>query len=705
MKSLTRNSRETGSRFGIGLGAAVTIGLACLSWLAPNALVRLNNEALDLQFRLRGERNPGHNIALVLIDEKSLKEIGRWPWSRDKQSLLIERIGAQQPAVIGIDIIYAESEDSVDFRGIGKWSLDAYQEGKPGDQPVYPLRNRLETFDADERFANSLGRAGKIVLTLPFFVPESEATAPFSSAIETMSEALKRSEFMVVKQTKASEESRPYEATAVLPVLSQFASRAAALGHVYRLPDHDGVTRREVLALRHGDAYVPSFALEIARLYLGHPREHMALVLGDGVKLGEIFVPTDQKLRMLVDYAGRDRRFPWVSATDVIHQRVQSDFFRDRVVLVGTAALGTYDQLSTPFSANFPGVEKNATVVENILHQQFLTAGLWTGPVEFGLVLLFGFGLTFTLSRMRAVHGTWLAAILLLGYGGVAQGIFVMEGICLPVVIPASTIGTVFMVTTVLNYVLEERQAREIHSMFARYVSPRIVHELVECPSKATLGGQRRELTMLFVDLVGFTAYSEHRPAEDVVEQLNEYLSAMTEVIFRWDGTLDKFVGDEIVVFWGAPLDQPNHAELAVRCALELRARLMDLQTMWKRQGKPILDNGLGINTGVVVVGNIGAEGKKIDYTMIGDQVNLAARVQGLTRTLGHPILLTKSTASRIGLALDSDSTEIRSDYQPMHLIPLKVVTVKGRQEPVALYTVAPGNKCSGYSEPEARAS
>jgi len=683
----------------------LTIGLACLSWFTPTALVRLNDEALDFQFRLRGERNPGHDIALVLIDERSLKEIGRWPWSRDKQALLIERIGAQQPAVIGIDIIYAEPEDSTDLHGIETRPLNAQRGGRLVDQAVHPRRARPEAFSADERLADSLSQAGKTVLTLPFFIPESGAAALSSSTIETASESLKRSEFMIVKQTKSPEDSRPYEATAVLPLLSQFARGAAALGHVYRLPDHDGVTRREVLALRYGDAYVPSFALEVARLYLGHPREHMALVLGDGVKVGETFVPTDQKLRMLVDYVGRDRRFPWVSATDVIHQRVQPDFFHNKVVLVGTAALGTYDQLSTPFSANFSGVEKNATVVENILHQRFLTAGLWTGPVEFALVLLFGFGLTFTLPRMRAVHGTWLTMMLWVGYAGVAQGLFVMEGMCLPIVIPVSTIGTVFMVTTVLNYVLKERQAREIHSMFARYVSPRIVHELVECPSKATLGGQRRELTMLFVDLVGFTAYSEHRPAEDVVEQLNEYLSAMTEVIFRWDGTLDKFVGDEIVVFWGAPLDQPNHAELAVRCAVELRTRLRDLQTMWRRQDKPILDNGLGINTGVVVVGNIGAEGKKIDYTIIGDQVNLAARVQGLTRTLGHPILLTESTASRIGTALDSDNPEISRERQPIRLVPLKIVTVKGRQEPVALYTVASEEKHIGHIELEARAS
>ncbi|UVT17806.1 MAG: adenylate/guanylate cyclase domain-containing protein [Nitrospira sp.] len=683
----------------------ITAGLACLSWLAPNALVRLNNDALDLQLRLRGERSPGQEIALVLIDEKSLKEIGRWPWARDTQALLIERIGAQQPAVIGIDIIYAEPEQSTAIRDLESWSRAERREGRLGDRVFDSLRTHLNALDTDQRFENSMAQAGKIVLTLPLFVPEGEAAGSLTSATRVVSETLKQSEFMIVRHTKSAEESILYEAAAILPPLDRFARQATGLGHVYRLPDHDGVTRREVLALRHGDAYLPSFALEVARLYLNQPRDRMALLLGEGVTVGNIIVPTDQKLRMLINYLGRDLRFPWISATDVIHQRVPSNLLRGKAVLVGTAALGTYDQLSTPFSANFPGVEKNATVVENILHQRFLTAGLWTGPIEFGLILLFGLVLAGTLPRVRAFHGTCLTAAIGIGYAGTAQGVLVTHGVCLPVVMPTLTIGSVFMATTVLNYVLKERQAREIHSMFARYVSPRIVQELVACPSKATLGGQRKELTMMFVDLVGFTTYSEQHSAEDVVAQLNEYLSAMTEVIFRWDGTLDKFVGDEIVVFWGAPIDQPDHADSAVRCALEMRARLVELQGMWKRSGKPVLDNGIGINTGMVVVGNIGAEGKKIDYTMIGDQVNLASRIQGLTRTLGHPILLSESTASRLTSGPNPEGLTTHPDQYDILLTPLKAVMVKGRQEAVTVYAAQSSDGGSEYLQSEARAS
>ena len=705
MKFTADNNSGSGFPLGIGLGIAVTIGLAFLTWLAPNVVVRLDNTALDFQFRLRGERSPGQDVVLVLVDEKSLKEIGRWPWPRDKQALLVDQIHAGEPAVLGLDIIYGEPEESDTVREIKSW-LAATQQKEPISSKVLGrLEARLHALDTDQQFAQSLARAGDVVLAMPFFVPESQPADSLTDTTHTVSELPRRSEFMVVKQTKSAQESHPYVATAFLPPLDTFAHQAKGLGHVYRLPDHDGITRREVLALHHEDAYYPSFALEIARLYLGRTREHMALLLGDGVQVGATLVPTDQKLRMLINYAGRELRFPWVSATDVIHHQIPSNLFRGKAVLVGTAALGTYDQLSTPFSANFSGVEKNATVIENILHERFLTAGLWTGPVEFGLVLLFGFMLTYILPRVRAIHGTYLAAVTWIGYAGAVQALFVVKGICVPVVMPTLTIGSVFVVTTVLNYVFKERQAREIHSMFASYVSPRIVQELMKSPSKATLGGQRKELTMLFSDLVGFTTFSEHRPAEDVVDQLNEYLSAMTDVIFRWNGTLDKFVGDEIVVFWGAPLDQPDHAELAVRCALEMQARLMDLQSKWEAQGKPILENGIGINTGVVLVGNIGAEGKKMDYTMIGDQVNLAARFQGLTRMLGHPILLTEFTASKLGLGSDGGKPVAqRGGHDELQLRKLQVVTVKGRQAPVGAYTVECQSENARHAEREASA-
>jgi len=378
-----------------------------------------------------------------------------------------------------------------------------------------------------------------------------------------------------------------------------------------------------------------------------------------------------------------------VSASDVLHGRVAPGTLDRQVVLVGTGALGTYDQLTTPFSANFAGVEKNATIVENILHHHFLNAGLWSDPIEVGAVLLLGLSLTFFLPRLRVLPGTALAGVAFLGYAGAAQYLLMRHDIALPTFAPLLTVSLVFMSTTVLTFVVRERQAKAVQDMFSSYVSPKIVAELIKSPDAARLGGHRKDVTMLFADLVGFTTFSEHRAAEEVVIQLNEYLGAMTEVIFKWNGTLDKFVGDEIVVFWGAPVEQPDHAVLAVGCALEMRHRLAELHAKWNAEGKPVLDNGIGLNTGLAVIGNIGAEGRKMDYTMIGDQVNLAARFQALTRTFGHPILLTASTADRIKPIVAADQAgQQTGPIGPILLRKLGPVKVKGKEHTTDAYAV-----------------
>lgn len=232
-------------------------------------------------------------------------------------------------------------------------------------------------------------------------------------------------------------------------------------------------------------------------------------------------------------------------------------------------------------------------------------------------------------------------------------------------------------------------QADNIRSIFSRYVSPRVVEQIIKDPSKAKIGGQRKELTMLFCDLVGFTAFSEKHSAEAVVIQLNEYLGAMTEVIFRWNGTLDKFFGDAIVVFWGAPIDQPDHVELAVKCALHMRRRLAELQKQWKAEKKVSLDNGIGIHTGVVVVGNIGAEGRKMEYTMTGDAVNLASRIEGLTRHFECPIIITEDTAARLkGLLKGDEREDNKGRLGHIVLRKLRSVKVKGKDRPVVVYAL-----------------
>jgi adenylate cyclase len=430
----------------------------------------------------------------------------------------------------------------------------------------------------------------------------------------------------------------------VLPPVPLLAQKAKALGDAYYQPDRDGVLRWEYLVVKYGDDYFPSFSLQIARTALGIPREEMKLWMGEAVELGMIKIPTDERGRMLINYIGREGTFPTFSASDILQERISPNIFQDKILLIGTTAVGTSDLKVTPLSASMPGVEKNVTVIHNILHQRFLRRTDGMKLLDAVFILIFGASLWLILPRVSALQGAAIAGSMLTGYLLLAQYQFQQNGLWINLLYPTATLALSYTSLTVLRFMTEERQAQEVRRIFSSYVSPKMVAELVKDPDKAKLGGQRKELTVLFSDIRGFTTFSEQHQPEEVVALLNEYMKAMTEVIFYWDGTLDKFVGDAIMVFWGAPLDQPQHAELAIRCALHMKKRLGELQEKWRSEGKKILDAGIGINSGEMVVGNMGAEGKKMDYTVIGDNVNLAARVESLTRQYKASILIAEST-------------------------------------------------------------
>ncbi|HDH01700.1 MAG TPA: adenylate/guanylate cyclase domain-containing protein, partial [Nitrospirae bacterium] len=419
-----------------------------------------------------------------------------------------------------------------------------------------------------------------------------------------------------------------------------------------------------------------------ARVALGIARDRVSIIGGTGVELGGRFIPTDKFGRLHINYIGREGSIIHKSAADVLSGRIPDSFFAGKIVFIGTTAMATYDQKNTPFSANMPGVEKNATVVANILSGNFIKKT----PVYIDLlvVLLTGILALFIGQKKRALS-------LVTGYVALTfivvitnLGLFTWYGIRLNLIYPLLTVISEGTFIISYGYFVEEKKAREIRRMFSSYVTERVVNELIKNPDLARLGGERKEITVLFSDIMGFTRFSEGHAPEEVVAMLNEYLGAMTEVIFKWEGTLDKFVGDEIVAFWGAPLEQKDHAGLAVRCALDMVGRLEELQRKWKSEGKPVLDAGIGINTGEVVVGNIGAEGKKMDYTVIGDHVNVGARIETLTRKYNTHILITEFTLNRIGDLLTTDSlyrthTSIKG---------LERVIVKGKERPVEIYEV-----------------
>jgi adenylate cyclase len=634
------------------LSSAVFLSL--FIWRPDTIEERVETLTLDYRFHIRNliaKPAQSGEVVIIAIDEKSLKEFGRWPWSRKVMTTLIKEIMDSNPKVLAVDIFFSEPESKEADRSMG------------------------------DIFAS---KKENIILALPFEVWVGKK----SEDIKNIPDEIIDSAFLKVQELKSL---YPVEADRILPTIPEIL-RNNLCGHVYSHPDLDGKLRWEILYLKYGDEFFPSLALLSTRMSLGLKPDEMIMVGNRGVSLGTgIFIPSDSRGRMLINYLGKEGTFKPISATDVFRKKVRKEELENKTVFLGTTAIATYDLKNTPFSANMPGVEKNATVVENILRGDFLKKS--TGYIEIIVIIMTGFMTGIFLPRLNALRGALLSFVFFSGYIVAVQLLFIYANLWVNLIYPAANMMTIAVVVTVAKYFFEEKKSRQIRAMFSSYVSPKIVEELINNPEKAKLGGDRKVVTILFSDIIGFTTLSERRPPEEVVDLLNEYFKEMTDIIFKWDGTLDKFVGDEIMAFWGAPADQPNHAELAFRCALHMVESLARMQEKWKEEGKDILDCGIGLNTGEVIIGNIGAAGKKMDYTVIGDHVNLAARVEKLTRNYHAKILLTEFTKNEL------DTLIKKGLIGHCNLMERDTVKVKGKEKEVKIFELK-GTK-HGETHPE----
>ncbi len=472
------------------------------------------------------------------------------------------------------------------------------------------------------------------------------------------------------------------EARHITVPVDELLEPVMALGHINMTSDPDGTMRWSPLTIGYDDEHYLSLSLATAALYLQVPFENIDLEAEGGVRLDDdIFIPTDEARRSLINYYGPARTFKYFSIADILNGRVPEEELAGKIVLIGASAAGLFDLRVTPFSPAMPGVEKHASVIASVVEDRFLKTGpFWVGVF---MILLTGALYGLIAPRFKAVGASGVACGVLLTVLFAGYYSFIRENLWLNVTYPSLNISLIFISSMAYNYGVEERRARKVKEMFSSYVSERVVEELIKNPEMARLGGERREVTVLFSDIVGFTSFSENNTPEDVVLLLNEYLGEMTDIIFKWEGTLDKFIGDAIMAFWGAPMPQEDHARRAVQCAMDMVQRLEELQKKWKNEGKQVLDCGIGINTGQVVVGNTGSEGKKMDYTIIGDEVNLGARAEGLTREYGERILLTEFTVNKLESGPKTFSTGRMAAAKP-----IERVTVKGKEKPVEIYKI-----------------
>ncbi|MGC2062486.1 MAG: adenylate/guanylate cyclase domain-containing protein [Thermodesulfovibrionales bacterium] len=637
-----------------------TMIFVLLQWYDPDAIrEHIESRTYDFRLRLRDSiRKPlvSDDIVVVSIDEKSIRQIGRWPWRREVMAELINRISGARPKVIGVDIMFTEPDNAA----------------------------------SDLKLAEAISHAGNVVLAMPFFVPEGKQ---YKGPVAESPGYLWEQAFMEVRSPKGIPWANWVITAESVTLPVENIARAATLGYVYTRNDLDAVTRWEIMYLKYGDDYYPPLSLQVARLALGIASKDVVVYGGAGLQFGPQFIPTDLSGRVLINYAGREHTYHYVSALDIIKDPQTAVRLRNKIVLVGTSALATYDQKITPLSTDTPGVEKNANVVSNIINNDFIRPS--PGIVEMVVIIVTGIFLGLLLPKLGALPSSLVAAGFILLYLITGVSLLIYANLWVNLLYPTLNMICIAVVQTGMRFFHEERQAKEIRRIFSSYVSPKIVKELIDHPEKAKLGGERKVATILFSDVIGFTSLSEKREPEDVVALLNEYFEEMTEIIFKWEGTLDKFVGDEIMVLWGAPLDQPDHAERAVQCALDMSRKLDEMRRDWARRGVEGLDCGIGINTGEVVIGNIGAFGKKMDYTAIGDHVNLAARVEKLTRQYGTRILVTENTylamkqvtaKSDAGNQDAADQDTGQDGEGPVFFSELGAVRVKGKEQEVRIY-------------------
>ncbi|MBI5605786.1 MAG: adenylate/guanylate cyclase domain-containing protein [Deltaproteobacteria bacterium] len=619
------------------IGLAFTLVVSFLMWIRWSPIETFEEKFYDWRFKIRGTIKAPKDIAIVAIDEKSLEKLGRWPWTRNRLAEVIKRLDQSGAELIVLDIILSEKENH------------------------------------DPLLGKALRENGFTLVPINFDCGRGNIKSPLSNPM------LIQGAFQTITHRERFNQFSPFRGKKVTVPVPEILQGAMALGHINIFADRDGTLRWETLAVEYDGFLFPSIDLVAAALFLGVPSDRLVLKAAEGVLLGQKRnIPTDPYGRMLIHYYGPKETFKHISISDILDGTVGPESLQGKIVLVGVTAPGASDLRVTPFSPDMAGVEKHANVIGSILENKLPRRMAF--PVN--LIILWGVSVLSILLiiRLKAARTSvmillTILLILLTGYF-----VFTSWGIWMNIAYPSFNILFIFVSSMACNYATEERYARRIRTMFSSYVTERVVNELIKNPEMARLGGERREVTVLFSDIFNFTDFSEKNAPEEVVSILNEYLEAMIEVIFHWEGTLDKFIGDAIVAFWGAPLRQDNQVELAVRCALHMVKKLEALQDKWRAEGKPVLTSGIGINSGDVLVGNIGAEGKKMDYTIIGDHVNLGARVESLTRKYKTQILITEFTLNKIRQDLQNGG------FGHIEIKGLEKVIVKGKKLPVRIY-------------------
>lgn len=630
---------------------------------------QLENWTYDARLNFTLADSIDDRIVIVDIDETSLAEIGRWPWGRDKLARIVENLfDFYQVDVVGFDIVFAEKDES---SGLEMFEQLARTRLKDDARYLQALDEIRPSLRHDEIFADSLiGR--NVVLGYYFKTNLQEGETGVTGLLPPA----------LTKMDLQWSERLPINKAVGYAGNLEILQASARSGGYFDNPfvDADGVFRRVPLVQAYEDYLFASLALATAQAYLGDAgielvveteggrggKEYYAL---EQIKLKDYRIPVDANGAVFVPYRGPQGSFPYISIHEVLSREADPQELRDKIVLVGTSAPGLLDLRSTPVQNIYPGVEVHANIISGIIDDRIKHKPAWTIGYEFVLLVVIAVGMALLLPLLSPLLA---AAATLALTAAVLFGTFLAwnANLILPLASPLLLILLLFILHMSYGFFIESRGKRQLAHLFGHYIPPELVDEMSASPEEYSLEGENREMTVLFSDVRGFTSISEGMDPKQLTQLMNALLTPMTRVIHKNRGTIDKYMGDAIMSFWGAPLADSEHARHALYAAMEMMQELKLMQEDFRQRGWPEVNIGIGINTGDMNVGNMGSE-FRMAYTVLGDAVNLGSRLEGLTKNYGVDIIVSETTRNAIPEFVFRE---------------LDLVRVKGKTEPVAIF-------------------
>lgn len=642
---------------------ALVIG-AAYSPLSP--LDRLNYLVFDAYQKLHPRETVESAVAVVDIDDESIRRLGQWPWSRTVVASIIDRIAQEGAAAIGLDMIFSEPDRTSPALAVAQLKSQGFEITYPGT---------TADLDHDRALADTFARTPTVAgLVLSDWAPDAPP-AP-------------KSGFAFAGESPAQYLPSFPGAVRNLPILDE---AAPGIGVFSFPPAEDGIVRRIPLLSRYGESFYPALSVETLRVAQGASSVVVRSTGASGeydtgqpgmvaLKVGALEVPTGPDGRIWVHYM-REPTSPLIPAHRLLGDPDPelASWIEGRIVLIGTSAVGLRDLVSTPLRAGFPGVLVHAEIIDQIVNQKFLTRPDWAPGLEIAMAVAAGLLVIAFLPRLSTFANAAVAGgVLLLCIGGVWFA-FTDHSLLLSPILPVQTTLLAYGVCSSVRLLLSESESRYIRNAFSHYLSPHMVEQLVDNPDALELGGENRELSILFCDIRSFTTISESMEPTELTVFLNNFLTPMTDVLMERGATIDKYIGDAIMAFWNAPLDVPEHCQRACEGVL---AMIEELERLNRTLDRPVRI-GIGLNTGVCCVGNLGSR-QRFDYSAIGDDVNLASRIEGLTKQYGLSNLVAQSTASRV---------------QGLAMLEIDRVLVVGRDEATAVYTLIGGAERAATDE------